>query len=178
MQGFETVRYLASEYDQDTRIRASRFSQLLSASVYVGFIAVCTPVMGLGTNAGTDDTLIDITSRVVAFLSLPLVVAAVLSQFSAATADTVAADGNLRRLFGERAGGAKAYLLSGAGAAVLIWTVPTFTLIAVASRAFAAYYALQCVVALRTANGAAARIGFGALAILMLAVTLLARPAG
>ena len=55
--------------------------------------------MGLGTPDGADETLLDITARVVPLLSLPLVLAAVLSQFSAATADTVAADGNLTSLF-------------------------------------------------------------------------------
>lgn len=49
---------------------------------------------------------------------------------------------------------------------------------AVASRAFAAYYALQAVVALRTSSGAGRKIGFGLLAVLMVLVTLFAEPAG
>ncbi len=176
VQGFETVRYLGDEFDADTRIKACRLSQLVAAGVYVVFVAVATPVMGLGTEAGADKTLLDITGRVVAFLSLPLVIAAVLSQFSAATADTVAADGNLRKLSAKHMRGARPFALSGIGAGVLIWTVPTFSLIAIASRAFAAYYALQCVVASRTSRGPA-RVGFGALALVLVAVTLLARPA-
>ena len=47
----------------------------------------------------------------------------------------------------------------------------------VASRAFAAYYALQCTVALRTSNRGWVRIGYGLLALVMLAITLLAKPA-
>ena len=58
--------------------------------------------MGLGTDAGTDQTLLDITERVLPLLALPLVLSAVLSQFSAATADTVAAGGNLHGLFAPR----------------------------------------------------------------------------
>ncbi len=178
VQGFETVRYLADEYDRDTRIWACRLSQLVAASIYIGFVAVATPVMGLGTSDRPDASLLDITGRVVPLLSLPVVITAVLSQFSAATADTVAADGNLRRLFGAPMQGARPFVLSGAAATVLVWTVPTFTIIAVASRAFAAYYALECVIALRTSDDIRAKAGYGLLALVLLAITLLAKPAG
>jgi hypothetical protein len=47
----------------------------------------------------------------------------------------------------------------------------------VASRAFAAYYALQCTVALRTSNRLWTRVAYGILALLMVAITLLALPA-
>jgi len=178
VQGFETVRYLADEYDRETRVWACRLSQLVSASIYIGFVAVATPVMGLGTADGADDTLLDITGRVVPLLSLPVVITAVLSQFSAATADTVAADGNLRRLFSSTMHGARPFVVSGAAAILLVWIAPTFTIIAVASRAFAAYYALQCVVALRTSQRPAAKLGFGVLAAGLAAIVLLAQPAG
>ena len=61
---------------------------------------------------------------------------------------------------------------------MLLWTVPTFAIIALASRAFAAYYALQCVIALRTSDSRLPQLGFGALGLVLLAVTVLARPAG
>ncbi len=85
-------------------------------------------------------------------LALPLVLSAVLSQFSAAIADTAAADGNLRTL-SSWMHGPRPYLASGIAAIVLAATVPTYTIVAVASRAFAAYYALQAVLALRTSHG-------------------------
>ncbi len=178
VQGFETVRYLGEEYDQTTRIWACRLSQLVSSSIYVGFVVVATPIMGLGTGNGADRTLLDISERVVPFLSVPIVITAILSQFSAATADTVAADGNLHRLFGSLMRHPRSYGVTGAAAILLVWTIPTFTIIAVASRAFAAYYALQCVIALRTSDRDLARVGFGILALLLTAITLLARPAG
>ncbi len=176
VQGFETVRYIGDAYDAPTRIRASRVSQFVSASIYVGFAAVCTPLMGLAVGAGPDKDLLDITERVVPLLTLPLVICAVLSQFSAATADTVAAAGNLHSLFRNAMRGPRPYVFGGAVAIVLAWTIPTFTIIAVASRAFAAYYAVQCVVAAR-ASGGAARAGFWALALVMALITLLAEPA-
>lgn len=178
VQGFETVRYLAEQYDAPTRIQASRISQLVASSIYIGFVLVATPLMGIGTEAGADDTLLDITDRFLPALALPLVLTAVLSQFSAATADTVAAAGNLRGLLGGAMRGGRAYLWSGLVAIILCWTIDTFLIIAIASRAFAAYYAIQAVIALRTAEGLPRRVGYGVLAAIMAAIALLARPAG
>ncbi len=175
VQGFETVRYLGDTYDADTRVVASRVAQITATVVYVGFVALATPLMGLGTPDGPDDTLLQITDRVLPLLAIPLVLAAVLSQFSAATADTAAAEGNLTGLV-QRVGPRSAYLGSGAVAILLAATVPTFTIVAVASRAFALYYALQAVVAVRTCEGARRRAAYSALAVLMLAIAVLAVP--
>lgn len=46
VQGFETVRYLGARYDAETRVWASRVAQLVAAVVYIGFVAVATPVWG------------------------------------------------------------------------------------------------------------------------------------
>lgn len=176
VQGFETVRYLGAQYDAPTRVRASRLAQLVSSSIYIGFVAVATPVMGLGTRAGADSTLLGITGRIAPWLALPLVLSAVLSQFSAAIADTAAADGNLRGL-NRWFKGPRPYLISGAAAIALAATVPTLTIVAIASRAFAAYYALEAIIAMRTSTGPARKTGFGILAAVMLAVTIFALPA-
>jgi len=108
--------------------------------------------MGLGTPAGPDNTLLDITGRVAPVLALPLVLSAVLSQFSAGIADTAAAESNLRTL-SSWMHGPRPFLATGLAAIVMAATVPTYTIVAVASRAFAAYYALQAVLALRTSHG-------------------------
>ncbi len=178
VQGFETVRYLTDEYDPKTRIWACRLSQIVSSSIYLGFIVVATPVMGLGSGEGADRTLLDITARVVPLLSIPVVLTAVLSQFSAATADTVAANGNLHLIFGDPMHSPRPYVVTGGAAILLVWVVPTFSIIAIASRAFAAYYSLQCIVALRTSDSGIKRLGFGFLGMALAAITLFAQPAG
>ena len=178
VQGFETVRYLREEYAAETRIRASRLAQAVAASIYVGFVVVATPLMGVGTAAGPDATLVDITERVVPLVTVFLVLCAVLSQFSAAIADTVAAAGNLHERSRGLARGRRAYLLCGAAAIPMIYAIPTFTLVAIASRAFAAYYFVQCLVAIRTSRSAPRKLAFGLLAALMAAITLLAQPVG
>jgi hypothetical protein len=178
VQGFETIRYLGEEYDASTRIWASRFAQLVATFIYVGFVVVATPLMGLGTEAGVDHDLLDITERVAPLLALPLVLSAILSQLSAATADTVAAAGNLHSLYRVRMRRRRPYLLSGAAAILMIWLIPTFTIIAIASRAFAAYYCLQCAIAVLTSRGVLRRLFYGFLAIILAAITLLAQPVG
>lgn len=50
--------------------------------------------------------------------------------------------------------------------------------IVVASRAFAGYYALQCALAAHTCEHRGRRAAFAALATVMLAITVLAKPAG
>ncbi|CAN5266927.1 hypothetical protein BH11ACT3_BH11ACT3_20550 [soil metagenome] len=177
VQGFETVRYLGDQYDAPTRVWASRLAQLIATAIYIGFVAVATPVMGLGTAAGPDTTLLDITGRIAPWLAIPLVLSAVLSQFSAAIADTAAADGNLRGL-SKWFRGNRPFVISGTAAILLAAFVPTLAIVAIASRAFAAYYAIQAVIAMRTSNGWPRKLGFGALAVVMLAVTLFALPAG
>ncbi|MDQ2849667.1 MAG: hypothetical protein M3Y49_02830 [Actinomycetota bacterium] len=177
VQGFETVQYLGDRFDAETRVRASRLAQLVAASIYLGFVAVATPVMGLGTAAGPDNTLLDITGRVAPWLALPLVLSAVLSQFSAAVADTVAAQGNLSGL-SRFMRGPTPYLVSGGATVLLAATTPTFTIVAVASRAFAAYHAIQAVMAMRTSVGVMRRAGYFALAAVVIAIALVAESTG
>ena len=176
VQGFETVRYLGEEYDAPTRIWASRAAQAIAASIYIAFVSLATPLMGLGTADGVDASLLTIVERVVPFLALPLVLCAVLSQFSAATADTVAAHGNLHKQLPRLFGNGRSYVFSGVAAIAMICTIPTLTIVAIASRAFAAYYCLQCIVAARTSTAPGKRAGYWLLAVAMAAVTLLAQP--
>jgi len=133
--------------------------------------------MGIGTPAGPDTTLLNFTARVATWLAIPLVLSAVLSQFSAAIADTSAAEGNLRGI-GRWFSGPRPYLISGAAAIVIAATIPTLVIVAVASRAFAAYYGIQAVIAARTSTGWPRRTGYALLAVLMFAVMLFAQPAG
>lgn len=65
--------------------------------------------------------------------------------------------------------GPRPYILSGLAAILLAATTPTFTIVAVASRAFAAYYAIQAVLAMRTSTTRAHQTGYGALAVVMTA---------
>ena len=98
VQGFETTRYLGGSFDATTRIRASRWSQIISTAVYLLFVAVALPVVHTLHGKYDDDSLIALVDAAVPLLAVPLIIAAALSQFSAAVADTLAATGNLRDL--------------------------------------------------------------------------------
>jgi len=95
VQGFETSRYLEDSYDSDTRIRTSRASQINSTIVYLLFVALATPLMHYLQSPVKSNDLIMLAGKVVFFLPIMVIAAAILSQFSAAVADTIAAVGNI-----------------------------------------------------------------------------------
>lgn len=178
VQGFETPRYLGRRFDTWTRIRASCWSQYLSLAVYVAFVALALPIVPLLDGQYADNSLIRLAAAVSVLLTVPLILAAGLSQFSAAVADTLAAAANLeevtRRHLNERRG----YLLVGGAAMVLAWTGSTFTVLALASRAFALYYLLQCLVGLTVCRNHRERARFFLVALALAFVLLFAVPAG
>jgi len=81
-------------------------------------------------------------------LPLMLIVAAIMSQFSAGVADTVGAGGLASETSRGKLSSNKGYLAVAIFAIILVWTANLLEIIALASRAFALYYLLQCVVAL------------------------------
>ncbi len=94
VQGFETTRYLGETFDTATRIRALRWSQYFSLSVYILFVALALPIVPVLKGNYGDNSLITLTATASWLLPLPLIIAASMSQFSAAVADTLAAAAN------------------------------------------------------------------------------------
>lgn len=178
VQGFETTRYLGGQFDADTRIRASRWSQYVSLSVYVLFVTLAMPVVPVLKGQYGDNSLIALAGAVAVWLPVPLIAAAALSQFSAAVADTVAAAANLRESTAGRVAPRWGYLAVGLAAIGLAWTGSTFTIIALASRAFAFYYLMQCVVAWSVCRNRRERIQFAAIGAMLAFVLVFAVPAG
>jgi len=178
VQGFETPRYLGRRFDTWTRIRASRWSQYVSLAVYVAFVVLALPIVPVLNGHYADNSLIRLAAAVSVLLSMPLIVAAGLSQFSAAAADTLAAAANLEEVTRTRVSQRWGYLLVGSAAIVLAWTGSTFTVIALASRAFALYYLLQCLVALSVCRNHRERLRFYLVALALTFVLLFAVPAG
>ncbi|MEO9174713.1 MAG: hypothetical protein ABI317_04300, partial [Gaiellales bacterium] len=179
VQGFETSRYLGVEYERDVRIRTSRWSQYISSAVYVVLVFVCTPLMATAVHGAPADTnLLELARRSVPLLALPLALTGVFSQFSAAIADLVTAAGNVTELSRNRLRRALIYPAVGGLAVGVVWAFSTIALIAVASRAFAVFYAIQSLAAARTARSRPCAIGFLLLAGCMVFVVLFARPVG
>ena len=177
VQGFETPRYLGDSYSSDDRVWGSRMSQWVSSIVYVAFVALAMPVVHELKGQFDDDSLIALVGfTVIPYLSVAVVIAAVLSQFSAAVADTVAAQGNVAEFTGHRVNARVTYVLIGVFAIALAWTANTFEILALASRAFAFYYFLQCVVGALVATSIAQRAAISVLAAILLFLVIFAVP--
>jgi amino acid transporter len=85
VQGFETSRYLGSKYDADTRVKTMRLAQILSGLIYIVFVILALPLLTyLNTPHPSETAIIDLAGLVSPVLPALLVVAAVMSQFSAA----------------------------------------------------------------------------------------------
>ena len=178
MQGFETTRYLGDELDAGTRIRASRNAQIFSAAVYILFILVATPLMHLFSGKVAGNGLILLAAEVAAWLVVPLVFAAVFSQFGAAIAEAISASGNILELSRHRLPTSITYVIICGLAIILTWTADTFEILALASRAFAFYFFLQCLVACTVAEKKGRKAAFAILAALLLFITIFSVPAG
>src|SRR5262245_32796106 len=177
VQGFETSRYLGSEYDREMRVWSCRSSQLISTVVYLLFVAAATPLMHFLGNQVEDNGLLILAAKAAALLPIPLVLAAVLSQFSAAVADVVAAGGNVEESTHGRVDDQQAYVWV-CGVAVVLAFASTLTILSFASRAFAFYYFLQCLVAICVTQNKVHKALIGLLAAVLLFITLFAVPAG
>ncbi len=177
VQGFETPRYLGALFDTETRIKASLWSQVISTVVYIAFVALALPLTHLLHGKYDDNSLIELAKLASPLLVAPLIIAAALSQFSAAVAETMSATGNMAEVTHRRLKPKFAYLLIGGGAIALTWSASTLEIVALASRAFAFYYLLQCLVALTVSKSAPQKLGILLLAAVLAFITVFAVPA-
>jgi hypothetical protein len=153
VQGFETSRYLGDVYDARTRIRSMRLAQGLSTLIYVAYIALLAYAFVPGTMTLNETAIIDMMQVVAPILPVLLVAAALSAQFSAAVADTSGSGGLIAEISQNRIPPRLAYTLLVAVGLLLTWTFNIYEIITHASRAFAAYYALQAVIAALFAFG-------------------------
>ena len=149
VQGFETSRFLGEKYSADIRVRTMRRAQLISGALYVvSVIALMPIVQHLDLSNIAIAEIVFATGLAAAVLPFMLIVAAIMSQFSAAVADTVGAGCLASESSREKLSTNKGYLVVSILAIILVWTADLLEIITFASRAFAIYYLLQCVVAL------------------------------
>lgn len=175
VQGFETSRYLGAEYPVAARIRSMRRAQGIATAVYLSYIALLTYAFPPSSVKLSETAIIDMMQLVSPLLPVLLVAGALAAQFSAAVADTGGAGGLVAELTRRRVTPRAGYALLAVLGIGLTWGADVFQIIAYASRAFAAYYALQAAIAaLRARRRGQGRLalGFAALAVLGVAVTL------
>jgi hypothetical protein len=185
VQGFETSKYLSAAYSPRVRARTMLWAQGLAALIYMAFIVLVLPLMSQMPVGNISETaLIDVVAIVTPILPPLLIVAAVMSQFSAAVADTLGAGGVVEL---ESKGALTTRFIYPAicfGAILLLWTTDIFELVAIASRAFALFYLSQAFLAARlafTLERGGRRIayvsGYAVLSLVMLFIVLYGKAA-
>lgn len=179
VQGFETSRYLGRAYDADMRIKTCRLAQIIATIIYITLVILTLPLIYLiPTEAISENALLVIAASVFKLLPIPLVIAAIFSQFSAAVADTVAGVGDIQYFTKGKVDEKVAYLFICISVIILIWSASTLEIIAFASRAFALYYLIQCLVAFTISQNTAKSLMFSLLIIILAFIAIFAVPVG
>lgn len=147
VQGFETSRFLGDEYSPQLRVSTMKQAQILSAVLYLAFFLATTPLFAVDTSADGVAAIVDMLAPVAAVLPIMIIIGALASQSSAAIADTLGAGGLVRDVFSRKINIRHAYLLTAVIAGLVTWETDVYALITLASRCFAFYYAMQCLIA-------------------------------
>ncbi|MCA9609310.1 MAG: hypothetical protein KC619_27100 [Myxococcales bacterium] len=183
VQGFETSRFLGSEHPAEERVKTMRVAQIVAAVIYLCFVTLMLPLLGGSLDASVT-AIVGLVTPVAAILPVLIVIAAVGSQFSASVADDAGCAGLLGTIFGDRVSARWSYVLIGGAAIGITWLTDVFSIISLASRAFALFYALQCAVTAVTAYASpdakgrwAYVVAGGGLAGLALSITVFGIPA-
>lgn len=181
VQGFETSRYLGSTHPRAERISTMRRAQIIAAAVYIPFIGLTTVLFHSEMDASVTE-IINLMLPVASVLPIMLAITAIGSQFSAAVADMEGASGLLEDLTHHALPVRAIYLLITLITIALVWETNVYQIIAYASRAFALFYMLQCIVAAMMArkqqlSGVGYRcMGYSALAVICGLVFVLGLP--
>ncbi|MCA9473382.1 MAG: hypothetical protein MRJ96_06665 [Nitrospirales bacterium] len=181
VQGFETTRFMGQVYDPETRISAMKKAQISSSIVYIVFFVLMIPLFPYFTSTADVAGFIGVIDRVSPWLPYVVTAGAIASQFSASVADSIGASGLISETTRKLVNIKHSYILIGAVSLLVIWTTDVVAVVALASRAFALFYALQCIVAFLIAQhrGEKSRAWvFGVLAGLSFIVAIMGIPAG
>lgn len=142
IQGFETSRYLGQAYNTKTRIQTMRYAQWISGIIYITFVTLAMIVFN-GIHHVSETTIIDLCGIVAPVLPILLVIAVIMSQFSAAVADTAGSCGLLSEASHKKLSTNNSYLYISLIGIGLTWFTNIYEIITIASKAFAIYYGLE-----------------------------------
>jgi hypothetical protein len=149
VQGFETSRFIGERYSPEVRVKSMRNAQIISGILYVVSVILFMPIVqNINLMQVELAQIIEATGSAALVLPLMLIIAALMSQFSAAVADTGGAGGLLNENSHNRLSTKLSYVGVSVSAILLVWSVNLMEIITLASRAFATYYLLQTLLAL------------------------------
>lgn len=183
VQGFETSRYLGRTCDAALRIRSMRYAQWLSSAIYIAFLLLLTPFLGPASQVQGVAGILDIMNLAAPFMGVLVLVGALSSQLSAAVADSIGSAGLASEVSRGRLSLVAGFLASAGLAIAVVWLTDPFQVVALASRAFALYYMMQCALAYLGARRLSAarplaRAGFVLLGLISLLAAAIGAPAG
>lgn len=183
VQGFETSRFLKGAYSPDLRVQTMRSAQLISGAIYLVFFGLA--LVTFNGNYRKDDVaaITDIVAMAAFTLPFMLTAGAIFAQLSAAIADAIGGAGLMTEIGRLAVDRRRAYPFIAFAGVLITWSTNVFELIALASKAFAVFYFLQCVVAAVVAARAPKvewrvlrTTGFVTLALAALAVVVFGLP--
>ncbi|MBS1728076.1 MAG: hypothetical protein JST51_15265 [Armatimonadetes bacterium] len=182
VQGFETSRYLGEAYDRETRVRTMLLAQWISAGIYAVFLILLTPYLTEASMTQGVAGILDIMKSIAPFFGGMVLLGAVMSQLSASVADSIGAAGIAVEASKRRLSIPSGYAIGAALSIAVVWLTDPFQVIALASRAFALYYAFQCVLAImvarRTKSASVARqLGFAVIGLICVIAVIAGSPA-
>jgi hypothetical protein len=151
VQGFESSRYIGAYFSADERVRTMRSAQYISSAVYVVFV-LFSLVLFAGVMVPHNATAIFVVSEQVSvFLPFLIMVAALGSQLSAIVDDTQTRSEMLVAQLGDRLPRQWSFPLFLVPAILVVLLTDVSSVVALASRVFAAYYLSQALIAGRLA---------------------------
>lgn len=187
VQGFETSRFIGEKYSPEVRVISMRNAQIISGILYVVSVILFMPIVqNIDLMHVELAQIIEVTGSAALALPAMLMIAALMSQFSAAVADTGGAGGLLNENSNQRLSTRLSYVGVSISAILLVWAIDLMEIITLASRAFATYYFLQTVLALfycykdcpiESRMTVVSRIFYLVIAIILLYVIFFAIPA-
>ncbi|MGR3662625.1 MAG: hypothetical protein ACU0CA_15800, partial [Paracoccaceae bacterium] len=162
-----------------------RYAQWISTVIYIVFFGTVTVLFRfLGDDTGIS-AIIGLVGHVAMILPIILTIGAVASQFSASVADSVGAGGLMVDISGHKLSLKHAYPLIAIVAIAVTWNTDVFSIITLASQAFALFYFVQCCVAFSIAyenknleNRQRRMAFFAFVAIICFCVTIFGIPSG
>ncbi|WP_026940789.1 hypothetical protein [Hellea balneolensis] len=182
VQGFETTRFTGDDFDAKLRQRAMLNAQLISGVIYIVFFILLSPLLADLSKGEGVAAIITVSAVVTALLPISLTVAAAASQFSASIADSIGEAGLVSELTEGKIDQRHAYLLIALIGVGILVSLDVNQVIALASRAFALFYGMQCFVAWQAARirpqDKGKSIAFFSLGLLAFAVFIFGVPSG
>ena len=159
-----------------------RHAQWIAAVIYLAFIALLTPFLSRAAQTEGVAGILDIMELIAPALGIFVLAGAVSSQLSAAVADSIGAGGLVNEVSRRHISVPLAFALAGLLAVAVVWLTDPFEVVALSSRAFALFYALQCVLAFAVATRHGIgdwrhRVGFVVVGMICLTAVAVGAPA-